>query len=93
MHIHFWAGLLTIIIIILTTCFVVCALFPLCTSQDMTLSLSLYCNIHLLLTMFLFISCRDPAFEIVILDVFGFEEFQRNGFEQVEHFSFLPSLN
>ncbi len=25
----------------------------------------------------------DPALEIGILDIFGFEEFQRNGFEQV----------
>lgn len=28
----------------------------------------------------------DPALEIGILDVFGFEEFQRNGFEQVGQF-------
>lgn len=42
--------------------------------------------------MFLLISSRDPAFEIVILDIFGFEEFQRNGFEQVGHFSLFPHL-
>lgn len=32
---------------------------------------------------YLLLPSRDPALEIVILDIFGFEEFQRNGFEQV----------
>lgn len=31
----------------------------------------------------IWLSSSDPAFEIAILDVFGFEEFQRNGYEQV----------
>lgn len=33
--------------------------------------------------MFLSFFDRDPALEISILDIFGFEEFQRNGYEQV----------
>jgi len=37
--------------------------------------------IHLL--SILFFPSSDPALEIGILDIFGFEELQRNGFEQV----------
>lgn len=34
-------------------------------------------------------SSSDPALEIGILDIFGFEEFQRNGFEQVRQYHIL----